>query len=542
MGNRTALDHSDSRVVVRTAAGEPLVARMRSLAALAASAAGGGACLISWQRAAEGGSVHAPPEPRWEPALWAILGLLSRQGTTDGRAGILNLRMSAAEVALRCGRAMPAQRLEALCVASSTSPTAQSSVVLLVPNGTPAAQGEALLQLIQRQALDEIALSEEAASLWFWRERAGAVAERLAAERTAARRERAERERVERATAAALKLALPKRWAGLGRLFAASGPFAAWIVAAGEDAAARVAAASSPALMAELKLDERSALGEAIRRHATVVRGAGARRAGATHEDRIFKNFAAYLCVPFQGGAVALASNKALEASARERVEALATRLGPLTAGWAAAERAAQLRGLVRELSVRLFTAADAERARIARDLHDDHAQILAAARMALEGDRDSARAIFQQLEADLRLRLRELRPATLGDRGLAAALRAELGRLSAAGIRARMAGVTAAGSLPADVQQICYQAAREALANILRHANATRAEVRVERNGSVARLVITDDGRGIESGAAAGEGMGLKGLAESLESVGGTMRIESRRGMTRLIAEIPLG
>jgi signal transduction histidine kinase len=435
---------------------------------------------------------------------------------------------------------MPAQRLEAFCAASSTSPAAQASVVLLAPQGSPPAHSEALLQLVLRQALDEIALSEEAASLWFWRERAATAAERLAAERTAARGERAARDRLERAAATALKLPLAKRWAGLGRLFAASGPFAVWVVAVGEDSAARVAAASSPALAAELKLDERSALYDAMRRRVTIVRGAGVRRGSATHEDRMFKDFAAYLCVPFKAGAVALATNKALEA-ARERVEALASRLGPLTTGWAAAERATRLRALVRELSVRLFTAADAERARIARDLHDDHAQLLAAARIALEGDREKARGIFQQLESDLRQRIRQLRPATLGDRRLSVALRGELARLTAAGIRTRISGVAMARGLPSDVQQVCDQAAREALANILRHAHATRAEVRIERDAGAARLVITDDGRGIEPGASSYEGAGLKGLAERLDLVGGAMRIESRRGMTRLIAEIPL-
>jgi len=521
---------------------------MSTLAALAAAAAtGGGACLISWQRANDTGAAYAPADPGWEPALWAILGMLSRQGASaDGRgrdaAPSFALKMSAAEVTLRCGRALPVQtRLEACAVSSSASPTAHASIVMLVPHGILPAQSEALLDLVRRQALAEIQLSEEAASLWFWRDRAATATERLAAERALARRERGDSGRVERALAAALKFAPRERWAGLGRLFAATGPFAAWIVATAQSGAAAPRVAAGSTLSAALSLDAKSALAEAMRRQATVVRSAGGRRAGAWHEDRLFHSFADYLCVPFDGGAIALATARPLETAARERAEALAARLGPVSSGWAAAEDAAHLRELVRALGLRLFGAVEAERARIARDLHDDQAQLLAAARLALEGGRDEARAIFERLEAELRVRLRELRPAELGRRTLGAALRAELDRLAAAGMVTQIKGIATANRLPPNIRQVCYQVAREALANVVRHARATRAQVLVERDAGVARLTVSDNGRGIEAGARTADGMGLGGLVERLEFLGGAMRVESGRGMTRLVAEIPL-
>ena len=548
MTDRSVLSRANAGALAYAAPAESLAGRMNALATLAAAAAGGGACLISWQRATGTGAAYAPPDPGWEPALWAILGMLSRQGTANGRgSGDATLKMSAAEVALRCGRALPVQtRLEAYGVSSPASPTARASIVMLVAHGVPPSQSEALMHLVRRQALAEIELSEEATSLWFWRDRAATATERLAAERAAVRRDRGASGRVERALAAALKFAPRERWAGLGRLFAATGPFAAWIVAVAEGGATapRVAAASARSLSAAaLNLDGKSALADAIHRRAVVVRSAGARRAGVFHEDRLFKSFADYLCVPFEGGAIALASAKPLETAARERAEALAARLGPVSAGWAAAEQAARLRELVRALGVRLFGAVETERARIARDLHDDQAQLLAAARLALEGGRDEAQAIFERLEAELRVRLRELRPAELGKRTLAAALRSELDRLAAGGMDTRLQGVAAANRLPAGVRQVCYQVAREALANIVRHARATRAEILIEREAGIARLTVSDNGRGIEPGAqqAAGGGMGLGGLAERLEFLGGTMRVESSRGMTRLVAEIPL-
>jgi len=87
----------------------------------------------------------------------------------------------------------------------------------------------------------------------------------------------------------------------------------------------------------------------------------------------------------------------------------------------------------------------------------------------------------------------------------------------------------------------VCYQVAREALANVVRHARATQVEILVACDTGVARLTVSDDGRGLEPGTRAADGMGLGGLAERLEFLGGAMRVESRRGMTRLVAEIPL-
>ena len=322
MTDRPVLSRADAGAVAYAVPADSLAGRMNTLAALAAAAIGGGACLISWQRATVTGTAYAPADPGWEPALWAILGMLSRQGAVDERSGNAMLRMSAAEVALRCGRALPVPtRMEAYGVSSPASPTVHASIVMLVPHGILPAQSEALLDLVRRQALAEIELSEEAASLWFWRDRAATATERLAAERAAARRERGDSGRVERALAAALKFAPRERWAGLGRLFAATGPFAAWIVAVAEGGAAtpRVAAASAHSLGAALSLDGKSALADAMRRRATVVRSAGRRRAGAFHEDRLFNSFADYLCVPFEGGAIALARAKPLEAAARER-------------------------------------------------------------------------------------------------------------------------------------------------------------------------------------------------------------------------------
>lgn len=199
----------------------------------------------------------------------------------------------------------------------------------------------------------------------------------------------------------------------------------------------------------------------------------------------------------------------------------------------------AQERALVRRLALRMFAAIDEERSRIARDLHDDQAQLLAAARIALEGGRDEARAIFKRLEQELRRKIRELRPAALGDQTLEDALRGEFKRLAEAGIEANLSRGVGAATLSRPVQQLCFQIAREALSNVLRHSRASRVEVGIERKGAVATISIADNGRGIDPGADR-RGTGLAGLAERLQLMGGIVRIDSRPGATKLVAEIP--
>jgi two-component system NarL family sensor kinase len=222
-----------------------------------------------------------------------------------------------------------------------------------------------------------------------------------------------------------------------------------------------------------------------------------------------------------------------------------------------------RLRGLVRNLGLRMFGAIDSERARIARDMHDHQAQLLTAARLGIEAGPDEARGIFKQLETALRTRVRELKPPTLGRSTLAEGLRFELRRLAASGLKTRLLHADRMDALTRPVQQLCFQVAREALANIVHHADATRVEIDLKKCGPVIHLSILDNGRGIPTGNTTGPvsldnaraahasngirdakgpgGIGLDGLSERLELMGGRLRIESKAGSTRLIAEIPV-
>ena len=93
---------------------------------------------------------------------------------------------------------------------------------------------------------------------------------------------------------------------------------------------------------------------------------------------------------------------------------------------------------------------------------------------------------------------------------------------------------------LPADVEAVAYFVCSEALANIAKHAGASRASISVTTGDGRVRVAIEDDGRG---GADPARGTGLRGLADRLEALGGALRVDSRAGGgTRLAAEIPLG
>jgi signal transduction histidine kinase len=192
--------------------------------------------------------------------------------------------------------------------------------------------------------------------------------------------------------------------------------------------------------------------------------------------------------------------------------------------------------------------AADAERRRIERDLHDGTQQRLVSLAMNLglaraklaDAPEPARRAIEEAHEeakealAELRAFIRGLHPAVLDDRGLDAAL---------SGIAARAPlPVTVRSNLPhrcsATIEAVAYFVVSEALTNAARHAGATRAEVAAEHVDGRLRIAVTDDGRG---GADPERGTGLRGLAQRVAAVDGTLRIDSPAGgPTVIVAELP--
>ncbi|NUR58238.1 MAG: sensor histidine kinase [Catenulispora sp.] len=194
--------------------------------------------------------------------------------------------------------------------------------------------------------------------------------------------------------------------------------------------------------------------------------------------------------------------------------------------------------------------AADAERRRIERDLHDGAQQRLMSlavhlgiARKTLTDVPPDAMAVIIDAHEQVRLAMAEIRnlvrglhPAVLDDRGLDAALSGVAAR-SAVPVRL-VVGTT--GALSASVETVAYFVVSEALANVVKHSHASQATVEVIREENHLLVRVTDDGVG---GADAQSGTGLTGLAHRVASVDGRLRLTSPSGgPTVLTAELPCG
>jgi signal transduction histidine kinase len=193
----------------------------------------------------------------------------------------------------------------------------------------------------------------------------------------------------------------------------------------------------------------------------------------------------------------------------------------------------------------RIVAAADEARRRLERDLHDGAQQRFVFAALMLE--RAAARAtgtpaaplVAEALDqvrqglAELRELAQGIHPAVLSERGLAAALEGVAARLPLP-VELRVSRERFAPAVEAAI----YFAVAEALTNVAKHAGATHARVTVEVAGGVLTAEVADDGIG---GASTTAGAGLRGLADRLDALGGTLTVHSPRGGgTRVRAQAP--
>jgi signal transduction histidine kinase len=213
------------------------------------------------------------------------------------------------------------------------------------------------------------------------------------------------------------------------------------------------------------------------------------------------------------------------------------------------AERDASLR----QLSKRLLTIQEQERVRIAREVHDELGQALTAMKIDLQqiGRRHPKLAeplvpVAHTIDhiVDLIRRIAsDLRPAILDDLGVSAALEQQLRRLrESTGIRTSLT-VSEEPELDMLTGASLYRIAKEALANVVRHASASHVDVRLGIREGAAVLEVRDDGRGITAEEASGtRSLGLLGIRERAELLGGSMSVEGRPGQgTVLTVMLPL-
>jgi signal transduction histidine kinase len=203
----------------------------------------------------------------------------------------------------------------------------------------------------------------------------------------------------------------------------------------------------------------------------------------------------------------------------------------------------------VKESRARIVAAADEERRRIERDIHDGAQQRLVALALELRSAQrrlggnsdpelerllDSAVGELQVAVDELRELARGVHPAILTDEGLAAALESLVARSP---VPATLEAAPEERYAP-EVEAAAYFVACEALTNVAKHSGASRATISARRLNGRLLVEVTDDGMG---GATTPDGHGLRGLMDRVEALGGRLRIEAAAdGGTRVVGEIP--
>jgi signal transduction histidine kinase len=201
----------------------------------------------------------------------------------------------------------------------------------------------------------------------------------------------------------------------------------------------------------------------------------------------------------------------------------------------------------VRRSRARIVAAADAERRRIERNLHDGLQQRLVTLSVTLgfEASRGGpaspdvlsrAQGEVERLIAELRELARGIHPTLLRDEGLEPAIEALARRTP---LPVTVTG-SVGGRLPAGVELAAYFLVSEALTNVVKHAAASQAEIRLEQEGGVLRVSVEDDGIG---GARPAADSGLAGLRDRLDALDASLLVESEPGHGTIIrGEIPCG
>jgi two-component system, NarL family, sensor histidine kinase UhpB len=185
--------------------------------------------------------------------------------------------------------------------------------------------------------------------------------------------------------------------------------------------------------------------------------------------------------------------------------------------------------------------AQEEERARVARDLHDEVNQSLTGLLLRLEAVREAAppeleaelaetKALANQAMRELLSLARQLRPTALDDLGLAAAIAGQVEQVSHSGVDAELVEDGDFSDLDSDLQLVVYRVAQEALSNAARHSGAGRIAVNLRRAGGEVELEVADDGRGFAFEESE-SGLGIAGMRERALLLGAELTIESRPG-----------
>lgn len=321
-----------------------------------------------------------------------------------------------------------------------------------------------------------------------------------------------------------------------------------------------VIVASGPIRLADLSADARSGgfplHHPPMRTFLGVPVGRGGRRYGNLYltektDGGPFADQDEALVVAFAAFAVGAIESAQLVQAERARADAVA--------GLAAATERVVFK---REMLGEILNAQEAERARVSRDLHDDVGQALtsvllglrlvesalASGEVALDDARrrtDDVRALVADALRRTRKLAFDLRPTVLDDVGLVPALERLAQDMTARADTTVSFAAHGFGAdrLPTEIETVIYRVVQEALTNITRHAGAATASITVIVAEGRVRALVEDDGVGFETDAVPTRGhLGLKGMAERADLVGGTVELSSTTGTgTTVLLELPL-
>jgi signal transduction histidine kinase len=224
-------------------------------------------------------------------------------------------------------------------------------------------------------------------------------------------------------------------------------------------------------------------------------------------------------------------------------------------------EESQQMHNELRLLSRQILSAQEEERKKISRELHDVIAQTLTSINVRLATLKKQAALDPKDLERSIARTqelvehsvnvvhrfARELRPTVLDDLGLIPALQTFMKTFRAqTGIQVSLSAFAAVEQLNDNKRTVLFRVAQEALTNVARHAQASRADVSIQKVDGAVCLKIKDNGKGLPAGRALHskkqKRLGLLGMRERVEMVSGNFTIESVSGKgTTILAQIPL-
>ncbi len=196
----------------------------------------------------------------------------------------------------------------------------------------------------------------------------------------------------------------------------------------------------------------------------------------------------------------------------------------------------------LRQTCAHLVQVQEEERSRVAIELHDNVAQLLSAAKMALASDQTVLHAILDESIQAVRRLGAELRPSLLDHVGLGAALQSLVRTTQEeTGLQCTVR-VDSPPRISADKRIALYRICQEAITNVRRHSQATKLGVELYENGGELHLVVTDNGKGFDPGAIPKRAFGLLGIRERLRFFGGSLEINcvDPHG-TRLAIRLPM-